>query len=808
MKLTYNWLKEYVRTDLPPAEVAEALTMRGLEVDAVTPLYPHLTSIKVARVLTVEPHPNADKLRVCNVRHDDGEPVQVVCGAPNVRPEMIVALALPGATMPSGMVIRKAKIRGVSSGGMLCSQTELGLGDDASGIMDLPADLPVGSNLAQALGLDDTFIEVDLTPNRADCASVIGIAREVASVAGKKLIEPISEPPKLAGNVPFAVDILAPDGCPRYAARLVTNVTIGPSPAWLRYRLRAVGIRPINNVVDVTNFVMMEYGQPLHAFDFATIAGSRIVVRKAMANETITTLDGVRRDLDPEMLLICDAERPVAIAGIMGGENSEVTGSTTQVLIESAYFDPVSIRRTGRRLNLASEASYRFERGVDPNGTVKALERAARLIAEVTGGVIVEGGVDNFPGAMSLPPLQLRVSRANKLLGTGLTASEILKLLVSIELGVEKLDDNTLLVTAPSFRIDLLREIDLIEEVARLIGYEAIPVDLPYVPMSFPAKEPIQQLCESSAQFMAGNGFYEAINYSFVTERFFDMLRLRADDGRREVVRLVNPLSDDQSVMRTTLVPGLIENLRRNINRQNVYVRLFEIGKVFHPRAGQQQPRENMRLTGILSGPRHPSSLTVHLGGGESVDFYDAKGAVEVLLRHLDLAGVEFTAGAEDIPYGRSDRMVSITCGDQQLGIVAGLTSEVLKEFGIKQEAFLFDLDLDAVLFAPRRARRFAPLPKYPAVNRDMAVIVASDVPAGEMVKAIHASKEPLVEKVEIFDVYQGKPIDAGQKSVAISITYRSSEQTLDEAAVSEVHNRLANLIISRFHGRLREAIG
>jgi phenylalanyl-tRNA synthetase beta chain len=615
MKFTINWLREYIDIDLGPKEIADHLTMLGLEVDACLPCYPDLTGVVVARIVAVSPHPNADKLVLCDV--DLGqERKRVVCGAPNARVGLITALALPGAVLPGGFTIKTAKIRGEESCGMLCSAQELGLAEGQAGIMELPADLTPGQNLSQAMGLVDTMIEVDLTPNRPDCASVLGIAREMGGVIGKRIMPPVKAVPVLAGeNLPFSVEVQSAGDCPRYAARLIKNVRIKPSPWWLQQRLLAVGMRPINNIVDITNFVMLEYGQPLHAFDFRKLAGSRIVVRRALPDESLVTLDGIEHPLDREMLMICDGEKPVAIAGIMGGANSEVDAETTDILLESACFAAIGIRRTASRLNMSTEASYRFERGIDPHGVPNAMERAVQLMADLAGGEIVPGGVDFREGLVDPAPITLRGGRTRALLGMDLTLDRIAGALGSIEIEAERIGDDTLLVTPPSFRVDLEREIDLIEEVARIVGYNLLPTTLPMVPMNFSEPDPFRMLRKKVANTLISLGFYEAINYSFVAPQHADLLGLAVDDVRRQSVHLLNPLAEDQSVLRTMLLPGLLENLRRNVNHQSHDVRLFEIGKVFHPcetppenSLESGQPVEPFRLAAIISGRRYPGA--------------------------------------------------------------------------------------------------------------------------------------------------------------------------------------------------------
>ena len=810
MKFTLNWLKEYIDVDQPVEAVADKLTMLGLEVDNVTRLYQDLDAIKVAKILNVKPHPGADRLTLCEVSLG-AEEFQVVCGAPNARPGLLTAIALPGVSLPSGMKVRKAAIRGEESSGMLCSEKDLGISENHSGIMELPVTAGQGQSLPEALSLKDTLIEVDLTPNRPDCTSVIGIAREIAGFTNQKLKQPVgNELPALTGEgVPFSVEVLDPEDCPRYAARLLKNVTISPSPWWLRKRLLSVGLRPINNVVDITNLVMLEYGQPLHAFDFHRLEGARIVVRRARAGENIVTLDGEKRELDPEMLLICDAVKPVAVAGVMGGENSEVVASTKDILLESACFNPLSIRRTARQLNLGTEASYRFERGVDPEVAPRAMERAVQLLVDIAGAEIVANGYDCVAGIKPPATIKLRISRTNDLLGMQLDAMEIARCLESIELKVTGADENTLLVTPPSFRVDLEREVDLIEEVARLQGYNEIPTSMPIVPMSFPEQQKGLELRKKLASMLVSQGFFEAINYSFVDENYFDRLRLPDNDTVRNAVTLLNPLSEEQKIMRTMILPSLLQNISRNTSRQSNDIRLFEVGKVFHPIADEPLPRENMRIAGVISGRRHPGASLLHFGT-VPVDIFDCKGIVEAILQAVRVAAavsIESGTGTHAVPaYIQPDSRILYRAGDRLLGYIGKIDTDVLKDFGIKQGVFFFDLDLDLLAELDAEPKTFKPLPKFPAVNWDIALIVPESVASGELLTAIGKANEPLVEAAEIFDVYRGDAIEPDHKSVAISLTYRSVDQTLDDKTVNKVHQRLISMLEKRFQGKLREA--
>ncbi|UCD66081.1 MAG: phenylalanine--tRNA ligase subunit beta [Deltaproteobacteria bacterium] len=811
MKFTLNWLKEYIDLDMPVEALADKLTMLGLEVDNVAELYQELEPLKVARITDVRPHPDADRLSLCDVTLGE-ETFQVVCGAPNAKPDMLTAIALPGITLPGGMQVKKAAIRGQESSGMLCSERDLGISEDHSGIMELPDSARAGQLLIEALSLRDTLIEVDLTPNRPDCTSVIGIAREVAGFTDQKMDLPVkNDLPELTGEgVPFSVEVLDPEDCPRYAARLLKNVTIGPSPWWLKKRLLSIGLRPINNVVDITNLVMLEYGQPLHAFDFDRLAGGKIIVRRARAGEDIVTLDGEKRELDQEMLLICDADKPVAVAGVMGGENSEVIDSTKDILLESACFNPLSVRRTARHLNLGTEASYRFERGVDPELAPRAMERAVQLLVELAGAEAVDNGYDCVEGITGRETITLRVSRTNDLLGMELDSKEIARCLESIELQVDQENDNTLLVTPPSFRVDLDREVDLIEEVARLQGYNEIPTAMPIVPMSFPEQQPGLEIRKKLSAMLVSQGFFEAVNYSFVDENYFDQLNLEENDPVRRAVALLNPLSEDQGIMRTLMLPSLLQNISRNTNRQNNDIKMFEIGKVFHPVEGEPLPDENMRVAGVISGRRYPGASLLHFGN-PAVDIYDCKGTVEAILQEVRIAkavNLEVSNESNAAPiYIQPDSYIVYRAGDKLLGYMGKIDTDVLKSFGIKQDVFFFDLDLDLITELKPEPKSFKQLPKFPSVKWDIALIVPDSVASGDLLTAIDDAGEALVESAEIFDVYRGDAIEAGNKSVAISLIYRSVEQTLDDKTVDKVHQRLIKMLEERFQGKLREAV-
>jgi len=810
MKLTWNWLKEYVELDgITVEQVAARLTMLGLEVDSVRPLAPVTVGVETALVEEVVPHPNADRLRLCRVRSSRGL-LSVVCGAPNARAGLVTVLAPAGVVLPSGQEIRVAEVRGQRSEGMLCSARELGLGEDHGGIIELPPATGVGCDPLEVLGLRDTLLEVDLTPNRADCACVLGIAREVAGAFGRELRHPMGqvELPDLAGGEQaFPVRVETSVDCPRYAARLLRGVRIGPSPEWLRRRLEAVGQRSINNVVDITNLVMLEYGQPLHAFDAERLAGGCIVVRMPRAGEEVfVTLDGTERPLSPETLLICDEERPVALAGIMGGLASEVTDVTTTVLLESACFNPVGIRRTGRRLKLHTEASYRFERGVDPAGTVRALERAARLMVDLAGAELVAGGADSFSGTAEPRVISLRLARVRDLLGMALPLERVASLLGGIGMTVTPAGEDVLRVVVPSFRVDIDREIDLVEEVARLAGYDEIPVTMPKMAMEIPRRHRGRELRQQCAALMQAMGFHEAINYSFVAEGHAGLCPW-AGSGVAPV-RLRNPLAEEQAVMRTALLPSLLDNVRHNIHRGHSGLRLVETGKVFLPDPAEPLPEERMHLCAVMTGPRVAGGALFH-GVADPVDIYDIKGVTEALLGALRLLAplgpvlcATSAGGGPDCADGA--QVLRLTANSSVAGWLGRVNDDMLRRFDIKQDVYFLELDLDLLRQFEAGDCSFRQLPRFPATRRDIALVVGEEIPAGDLLEHIRQSGQQLLERVDIFDVYRGEQVAAGAKSVALALIYRAADRTLDDETVDRVHADIVQSLIVRFGGHCR----
>ncbi|WP_319405831.1 phenylalanine--tRNA ligase subunit beta [uncultured Desulfosarcina sp.] len=802
MKVSLSWLKEYVPIDMAVSDLADALTMAGLEVEAVEDRYAHLETVVVGQVVEVLPHPNADRLKLCRV--DDGTGiVPIVCGAPNAAAGVRAPLARVGTRLPDGTLLAKTVIRGETSEGMLCSEIELGLGLDGSGLMLLEGDFQPGLSLKTALNLFDYALEIGLTPNRPDCLSMMGVAREIAAIQGVKMNPPVFSLPDAKGDIGAltSVTIEAPDHCPRYAARLLEGITVAPSPYWLQDRLRSVGVRPINNLVDVTNFVMLETGQPLHAFDFDHLAGHRIVVRTAADQEPFTTLDQKARRLSDQMLMICDGEKPVAVGGVMGGLNSEIEDSTTRVLIESACFDPISIRKTSKALGLNTDASHRFERGVDPDGTLFALNRAASLMAELGRGRLVDGVIDEDCRKSGTLVLSLRVRGTNDLLGTDLDRDRMAALLESIEFKVQDKGRDALEVRVPSFRVDITRPQDLMEEVARLSGYNQIPTTFPVLPAQGTTPSSMMVRRNQVRDILCGFGFSEAVNYSFISADSCDRIQLDADDSRRHHIALLNPISEEQSVMRTTLVPGILEAAQRNIARQQNSLRLFEIGKVFLPQSDVLLPLEKEMLVGLWTGRRATAAWHTR---ETACDFFDIKGTVQGLALALGIPSLSFSAVPDgQCPYTRAGHAAQIFHDGRVLGIVGEVDSEVVNTYSLKQPAFIFELDLEAIGRLASDSKQMTPIPRFPSTTRDITVIVDQTIESGVLLNTVAQFGEKLVEDLYLFDVFAGDPIPAGKKSVSFRVVYRSAERTLEDETVNEIHHHLTHRLITEFGAAL-----
>lgn len=805
MKISLNMLMDYVPVSLTPKALAERLTMAGLEVEGIARAGEGLEEVRVARIQESSPHPNAEKLSVTQVDAGEGRVLQVVCGAKNYQIGDKVPLALPGANLPNGMEIQQAEIRGVESFGMLCSAKELGLSADASGLMILDPVLREGTPLVQALGLDDTVLDVNVTANRPDALSHLGIAREVSALTEQALHQP--EVPLVEGRTQAAdaarIRIEDPDRCPRYAARVIENVKVGPAPRWMANRLESCGIRSINNLVDVTNYVLLEYGHPLHAFDLDRLAGAEIVVRVAKPGERLHTLDGKERALDPDDLVIADRDRAQALAGVMGGGNSEVSSATVRVLLESAYFQPATVRRTSRRHGLHTEASHRFERGADIEGVTKALDRAAALIAELGGGTVLAGRIDAYPAKVEPRVVPLRPNAPARLLGSAVPAEEVDRILAG--LGFVKVPTGWLV---PSWRVDVQREEDLVEEVARIRGYDAIPSVLPRGPSdlhSEPAEAEVERRIRTA---LAGAGFVEVVTYSFVAAHEPRWTTVRPYEQLGEPVTSIalrNPISAEQSVMRTSMYPGLLRSLSHNARHQVESVRLYEWGRTYapNPKGGEERrpvAMETLRVAGVLAGLRAGRTWT---SPDARMDFFDAKGAVEAVLATLGISGVRFEP-VELAPYHpRATAEVRLS-GGELVGTIGELHPRAAKALDAPQGAFLFDLEVDRLAEAAELRPRYRPLTRFPSVLRDIAVVVDAARSAEEVRQVILDAGRPLVADARIFDVYTGKPIPEGRKNLAFALSYRAEDRTLTDAEVNDAHARIVAEVNRRLGGSLR----
>ncbi|CAH2031523.1 phenylalanine--tRNA ligase subunit beta [Trichlorobacter ammonificans] len=789
MKVTYNWLKEFVDFDLAPVELADLLTMLGLEVEGMEHLGGGLDEVVVARVIEKAQHPNADKLSLCKIDAGDGELLSVVCGAQNFSQGATVALARIGAVLPGEFKIKRSKIRGEESFGMLCSEKELGLAEESDGIMLLSDELSLGQPVFEALKLKDTVFEIGLTPNRADCLSVIGIAREIAAKLGRKVKYPVVTPPEDGEPVHSKIKVTIQDstGCPRYAARYLTGCTIGPSPAWLVNRLQAVGVRSINNAVDVTNLVMLEMGQPLHAFDHARVGGGQIVVRRAEEGEVFVTLDNQERKLTADDLVICDRDKPVALAGVMGGLNSEISNSTTDILLESAFFSPPVIRKTAKRLGLHTESSHRFERGVDFEGVPRALDRAAVLIAHLTGGRMANGQVDACPAPRKPVTITFRPERANELLGLNLSSDRMADLFRSLEFNVIPTANGSFQVCVPSFRVDIEREIDLIEEICRLNGFDQVPATLPVAQVVSERPSPHQTLQRQVRDCLVAAGMNEIVTFSFIGPEAADRLLLPADDPRRNSLALCNPLAQEQSVMRTTLLPGLLETAARNLNFRNLDLRLFELRRIYLPEAGAEMPREPLCCAGLLSGARDEARWC---HDAQAVDFFDAKGIVESILGLARINGVRWSAEQPE-PFHHPGKSARFCVGDVQLGTVGEIHPVTLQHYGIDYPVYGFEINFEALVRLAGGQRAILPPSRYPDSVRDLALLMERERPVADLLDCVQALRIKELEEVGIFDLYQGERIPAESKSVALRLRYRSSERTLTDDEVQKLHQKV-----------------
>ncbi|MDB4989380.1 MAG: Phenylalanyl-tRNA synthetase beta chain [Myxococcaceae bacterium] len=822
MRASYKWLKELCRFDATAEQVAERLTSAGLEVEGHK-RFGELPGVVVAEVRGKRPHPSKDKLSLVTVFDGEGE-LEVVCGAPNVPPAgKRILFARSGARLPSGMVISERVLAGVTSNGMICSESELDIGTESDGIIVLPDDVTAGPGVTatRALELDDVVFEIGLTPNRPDCLGHVGLARELSALLDAplrlpeletptSLQKPAAQPPRgarpvvLFNETPNAaagsqveLEVTDVKRCPRYAMATIDGITVGTSPFWLRYRLHVLGLRAINNVVDVTNLVLLEYGYPTHAFDLELVHGGRIEVRTARASETIKTLDGIERKLTEDDLLICDGDRPLAVAGVMGGEESGVSAGTKRVLVECAYFDPRSVRRTSRRLGLHTDASHRFERGVDPRAVPGVLARVVSLICDVAGGATSTQGYEIYPEAFVPKEIQLRAPRIQGLLGANIPTGRAAQILESLGCEVET-RAGLLRVRAPTWRPDLTREEDLIEEIARVYGYDNIPNEAPRVHASVGGAHPLTRFLRKLKERAAAIGLTEAVNLAFNSQKQLEQAR-----SPQPALRVANPLSEERSVMRTSLLPGLAQNVLRAQRHQVEHVSLFELARVFTP-TYDVLPQERYKLAFILSGSR-PGWV----GEPEAYDFYDGKGLLSALLAPLSRRALRAAVDAElagEYPFLHPRRAARILLGDKAVGVLGELHPDVLDALELTGPVIYAELDV-ADLFALRSgesAPQVRALPRFPASSRDLAIVVEETREAGAVAAVLREAGGPLLEAVELFDLYRGGQLEAGKKSLAFRLTYRDSEGTLTDQRVDDAHGRVVEEAQRSFAASLR----
>lgn len=818
MNVSYRWLNEYIDlSGIEPAQLAALMTRGGIEIDSVPSRNLGVSRVVVGLVKTREKHPDADKLSVCTVDAGTGEELQIVCGAPNVAAGLKVPVALVGAKLPGGVQIKRAKLRGVESQGMLCSARELGINDkllpkeQQEGLYILPPDTEIGRDILDVLALDDSVLELDLTPNRSDCLSMIGVAYEASALTGRplRLPEPAKElyasEDKTADHI--RVSIRDKELCSHYSVRYIKGVKIGPSPLWMQNRLIAAGIRPISNVVDITNYVMLEYGQPLHAFDAAKIAGGRIEVRLAREGETLVTLDGQERKLEPHMLLIADAEKPIGLAGVMGGLNSEVTNDTVDIVLESARFDGGTIRRTSRQLGLRSEASSRFEKEVDPGRVRDALDRAAVLMGKYAGGTVAEGIVEEVVSEAKPAVVSIALERINRFLGTSLSSLEVKTIWSRLGFEAVGTAEGVWEVTVPTRRGDIVRDVDLIEEVARLHGYDEIPTTPIEGPTTTGFLTKPQAIRRELRSLLAGSGLSEAISYSVTSTGSVRLFPdLNGETEGHKPIPLAMPMSEERSVLRTALLPSLLEAVAYNRSRKTGDVALFEIANVYHSKEAALTglPREIPRLAFVLHGNRTASAWN---RAAEKADFYDAKGILDAVFERLGVSGrIAYEAAQpEHFHPGRTAALkLDTENGTETIGYVGQLHPDLQREFDLG-DTYAAEISLPQLYEYADASIVYRALPRYPAAERDIAVVVDRGVEAAALVAAIREAAGELLESARVFDVYTGERLGADKKSVALALVYRNAERTLTDEEVTAAHDRVLEKLEQSFGAELRK---
>ncbi|KIL06709.1 phenylalanyl-tRNA synthetase subunit beta [Clostridium botulinum] len=791
MKVPFSWLQDYVDINVSPKELGDKLTLTGSQLEELIIQGDVIDKVVTGKITEIEKHPDADKLSICQV--DIGtETIQIVTAATNMKEQDVVPVALHGSTLADGTKIKKGKLRGVPSNGMFCSEEELGIAGDepVHGLMILPTDTKLGVELKELLKLNKAILDFEITSNRPDCLSIVGMARETAA-ALRTTYKMSNLEYKVSGNGNVESELnveVKDDLCLRYMARKVKNVKVKPSPGWMQERLLEAGIRPIDNIVDITNFVMLELGQPMHAYDAREISTNKIVVERAKNGEKFTTLDEVERELDDSMLCIKDDNKIVGLAGIMGGLNSEIKEDTTEVIFESANFDGTNIRVNSKKLNLRSEASGRFEKDIDPNLAKLAIDRACALICELGAGEVIEGTIDIYNKKKEEGKVIVDSNWVNKFLGTNLSKEEMKKCLDSVDLFTE-IDGDNLNVTAPTFRIDIAIKEDIAEEIARIHGYDVIPATIFSVATSREPKYRKRLLDDKVVMLATGSGLNQSISYSFVSPKVFDKINVPEDSELRNVVKIKNPLGEDYSVMRTTTIPSMMECLGRNYSRNNDYVRLFEMAKIYI---------KNEDETKI---PTERNILTIGMYG--DCDYLDLKGAVENIVEGLGIKNSKYERESENVSY-HPGKTAKLVIGKNVVGTLGEVHLDVTENYGIDVPCFIAELNLDALYESADMDRKYKALPKFPAVTRDIALLVEDSILVQEIEECIRKAGGNLVEKVQLFDIYKGKQIPDGKKSIAYAIAYRA-DKTLTDKEVNKVHDKILRSLEYKLGATLRD---
>ena len=791
MKIPYSWLKDYAEVNVDPHTLGDKLTLSGSALEEVIIQGDNIKNVVTCKIKKIEKHPDADRLSVCQV--DIGtEEIQIVTAATNMKEQDIVPVALHKSILADGTEIKKGKMRGVVSNGMFCSEEELGIAGDepVHGLMILPADAPIGMDIKEYLGLNKAILDFEITSNRPDCLSIVGMARETAATLRTSYKMPnFNYEAKCSSNINDELKVEVKDElCRRYMAKGVKNVKVKPSPGWMQERLLEAGVRPINNIVDITNFVMLELGQPMHAFDARQIESKTIVVERALDGEKFTTLDEIERELDSSILMIKDGSKSVAIAGIMGGLNSEIQDDTTEVIFESANFEGTNIRVSSKKLNLRSESSSRFDKDIDPNLAKLAIDRACALICELGCGEVMEGTIDVYNSVKEESSITVDSKWINKFLGTDISKEEMKEALDSLDLKT-KLNGNDLNITIPTFRIDIAIKEDIAEEVARIYGYDKIPTTIFKVATEREPKYKNDILTDVVIETMIGSGVNQSISYSFVSPKVFDKVNIPADSKLRNVVKIKNPLGEDYSVMRTTTLPSIMESLGRNYSRNNDYVRLFEIGRTYIPNEDQTKL------------PTEKNVLTIGIYG--DCDYLDLKGIVENVIDGLGITKAKYVRESENPSY-HPGKTASLMVRNKKVGVFGEIHPDVTENYGIDVDCYVAELDLDSLFEASSTTKTYKPLPKFPAVTRDIALLCDDSILVAEIEETIRKAGGNLVEKVQLFDIYKGAQIPESKKSIAYAIAYRDEKKTLEDKDIAKVHDKILKALEHKLGAVLR----